>query len=843
ITIAVLALVGFVVAKSLPSWFLPPELPSRVPLVIQATDTLGPAAPVDVFYDERGMPHIFGESDRDLAYALGFVHARDRAFQMDMLRHAALGRLTELFGKDLLETDQRLRMLTFGLEEQMKRLAVRDVELLEAYCAGVNSGVEHAGRSLEMRILGVEFEPYKPEHVVALARLQSWGLAHDLSSELFRSRVQDAIGADDPRMAAIMGGVPSGGVPIVSQDAHSGLKFASLEEMRGKLGGELTEIDADSDGQAAPEEQEEHGSLVIEPVRDALAQAVKPFFDAIADGGLGASNSWVVSGAYTESGVPMLSNDPHLKHRLPSVFYLTHIEHPDFTAAGITFPGIPAVLIGHTRHFAWGMTTSNIDGQDLVRLDITEDGESYRVDGNDEPFGLIEQEFRFSKGADAESVAETWKTSRFGPVLSQGYSNRHPTFDRFALKWVGYEPELSGAMISGFWDFYRAKDIDEVHEQVAKMSIAGQNMALAFTDGTIAYRLASAIALRASDDSTHLPRDGRSPRGDWVGFLSPDYKPQLTNPEAGYIVAANQRVVDDDWQAMKFAGAFGAMYYRAKRIDERIREQLGKKPFTPEDFLDIQMDHSSIEARVVVPILGKACPAKLEGRSDTLVAEFCREVKGFDGVYSLESTGALPYTLLYKALRHEVIVPILGDELAQYTFDQHAMRAAVEAALLEEAAGRTSPLFSDDGLDAFVARAADRALDELLEMAGSTASSWTWGDHHTLAPAHPLEAAPVIGSLFSVDPKPVSGWRETIHAEHGLPAGHGSALRFVVEMTDPPRSRMVIDAGNSGHAGAEHYDDQRDAWNSAEPYPIELERDALENTSEGRLQLTPLTPR
>ncbi len=841
--IAITALAAFgVITLALyfrPAAYLPPTLPSRVPLVVEASGTEGPRAPVDVYYDEHGMPHLFAEAERDLAYGLGFVHARDRVFQLDVLRHAATGRLTEIFGKDLLASDQRLRMLTHRLDAQIAKLGARDREILEAYAAGVNDGARHAGRSLEMEILGLDFETWKPEHTLALARLQSWDLAFDSSSELFRARVLDTIGEDDPRMAALMVGIPSGGVPIVSKEAHSGARFASLEEMREKLDDALGEEDAITT-EPVEEEPVEHGRrFTVEPLRQALAAAFKPYLVELAEGGQGASNSWVVSGAHTSSGAPMLSNDPHLKHRLPSVFYLAHLEHPEFTAAGITFPGIPAVLIGHTRNFAWGMTTSFVDGQDLIRLDVTEDGSAYRVDGEVEPFETVEQTFALGKGADAEVVKETWKISRFGPVLSAGYAGRHPTYDRFALKWVGYETELSGELITAFWDFYRARDIDAVHREVAKMSIAGQNMALAFTDGTIAYRLASAIAIRASDENTHLPRDGSSSKADWVGFLSADYKPQLTNPEAGYIVSSNQRVVDDDWQAMKFAGAFGAMYHRAKRIDERIREQLGKKPFGPEDFLDIQLDHTSVEARQLAPILADACPSQLDGRSQELVSSFCDAVRNFDGVYSIESTGALPYTLLLEALRVEVMVPILGEAIAAQTFDQHGLRAAVEVALLEEAAGKGSPLFAEGGLKAFVARAADRALDRIQEMAGSTPATWRWGRHHTLAPAHPMGELPVIGSLFAVEPRPVTGYGETVRSEDGLPVNHGSALRFVVELTDPPRARMVLDAGNSGASASEHYSDHRRAWETAEPYAITMDRELLETTSEGRLQLVP----
>ncbi|MEM6730934.1 MAG: penicillin acylase family protein, partial [Myxococcota bacterium] len=838
--VVVLALAAVVLlAVSLPpSVFLPPDLGRDKPVVVQAAG-LGKA--VDVLYDRHAMPHLFGETDTDLAYALGFVHARDRLFQLDVIRHAALGRLTELFGKDLLDVDKRMRILTHNIEAQLAGLSKKDRDVVGAYAAGVNAGAEHAGRPMELRLLGVDFEPFLPLHSIAIARLQAWDLALDHSDELFRARIRDAIGADDPRMASFLTPTPSGGVPIVDKEAHSGSALASLDEVRALAN---DAADASSDPAPAPEpakEGAEHGSLMPQGVfQSALAASVRPFVESLAEGGQGASNSWVVGGAHTESGAPMLSNDPHLKHRFPSVFYLAHLEHPEFTVAGVTFPGIPAVLIGVTRHFAWGMTTSFVDAQDLVELDLTEDGSGYRVDGAVDPFEVREQTFRMGKGDGAESVAEPLRVSRYGPVLMSGFASKHPRFDRFALKWVAFESgAVNNRLISGFWSFYRAKSIEEVHQQVAKMSFAGQNMALAFTDGTIAYRLASAIPIRASDELTHLPRDGRSSKSDWLGYLSADYKPQLANPEAGYIVSSNQRVVDDDWPAMKFAGGTGAMYYRAKRIDERIQEQLGRKKFSPSDFLSIQLDATSVEARRLAPMLGERCPDALDGVDSALLETFCTEVRGFDGEYDLDTTGALPFTRLMQGLRTEVLAPVLGEEAALNLRDKGVLVAAVEAALEEEFAGRSSPLFADGGFDVFLSRALRRAIDDVVEEAGLRAQDWRWGVHHTLVPTHPLEKVPVVGSVFAREPRPVTGYGETVRAEDNVPATHGSALRFVAELTDPPRARMVIDAGNSGHPGSPHYDDQREAWEKGEPFDVVTERAKIEAQASGRLRLTP----
>lgn len=839
--VALLVVGILVLAVSLPpSAFLPPDLPTKGPLELRASSTSGPAAAVDVVYDELGVPHVFGDTEMDLAYGLGFVQARDRLYQIDVLRHAANGRLTELFGEDLLESDKSLRMLTHNIDAQLAAMTPRDTEILERFVQGINDGAAHAGRSMEMFILRTEFKPFKPADVIAIIRLQSWGLAFDLHHELFRDQARSKLSEDDPRFAALMETVPSGGVPIVREQAHSGSKIASIEALRMRLNGSATPTELEPAPEASPEEEGvEHGSL-FEPLRHALAQRVLPMLEELAEGGIGASNSWVVSGKHTKSGAPMLSNDPHLRHSFPSVFYMVHLEHPKFRAAGVSFPGLPAVLIGHTERLAWGFTTSYVDAQDLVRLDVTEDGDGYRVDGEIERFTLKEQVFRMGQDEGAETVTETWRVSRFGPVLTEGFKKRHPDYGQFALMWAAYDVTSHQKMLTAFWDLYRAESVADVDELVPHMSMTGQNLALAFKDGTIAYRLAGSVAVRASDATTHLPRDGSRSDAGWLGFLGAEFKPQLTNPEAGYIVSSNQRVVDDTWSSMRFVGGVSALYHRAKRIDERLQEFIAGDGIEVQDFLDLQLDHTSVEARKLAPILGKACPASVEGYSDEFATEFCEAIRDFDGVYSLENTSALPYTALLEELRYVILDELLDDEdLAKRHRNYQATVGAVERALIAVDAGEPAPFFEPLGLEKYMDLAAKRALSRVDETAGQRREDWRWADHHTLTPYHSLGDVPLIGSLFSREAQPLTGFGETVRAEDGIPSTHGSVLRMVAEMTDPPQVRMLIDAGNSGNSGSPHYDDQRDEWAAAEPFVLEYDRSKLEEKNAGLLRLLP----
>lgn len=869
---------GALVVLSPPlKWFAPPGPETSGVLLIKPRSTQGPEEPVDVLVDAAGIPHIFAKSTNDAVYALGTLHGRERTFQLIVLKHAAYGRLAELFGDEsLLEVDSRLRVVGFGLDAQFDALEPRDKELCAKYVAGLNTGALDAGESSEMAILQVRWESFEARDVLALARLQQWELAMDYSDELFRASLRHALGSEDPRFAAVMAPVPSGGVPIVARESHSGRHIDSVGAIVASAS-EEGEADAESgvsqDPAPSPEnspgddnesleepsgsddvEPNERGQLIepkapaeaqveryaaLQGVGNGLAADLRPWFDELSWGGSGASNSWVVSGDRTASGAPVLCNDPHLSHRAPSVFYLAHIETPEFSVVGATFPGLPAVLIGQTRHLSWGMTTSFVDAQDLFRLQLNPEGTAYLLDGVMVPFEVAEEVYRVGKGGEAKAVRELRRGSVFGPVLTEGFADRSPEGETYALRWSAFDAELNDRMISSFFDLYRADSLTDVDEAVRGIRSAGQNMVLALRDGTIAYRLATVIPVRGGSRQTHLPRDGTSEDNNWLGYLATTHAPQLENPESGYIVAANQRVVDDDWETMVFAGGIAAGPHRAQRIHERLEELLSSGKASADELLAIQQDVLSVEARKLASILGRFCPV-------ANARTFCRSVANFDGIYNTESLGALPYTLLLEALRAEVLVPILGLETAEANFDQRVLRAAVERALIAADAGAAPALFEDpttaesDGAQVFVARALSRALEVLGSMADpADPASWRWGIHHTLAPQHPLQSAPApVGAWFDIAAREQSGYGETVRAEDGLPVRLGAALRMVSVMETPPKVRMILDSGNGGYPGTPHYLDMRERWEQGMLIDVELEREALEKAGARRIQLS-----
>lgn len=811
----------------------PADLPRDQPLELAGTGGF-PRENVEILVGEYGIPHIYGTSEPDLAYGLGLMHARDRLFQLMSLRAAALGRLTELFGPDLLSTDRELRILTYRLDEQVQRLSDRHRALVDAYVAGINHGATMVGRSAEMNLLGLDFEPMTARDVLAIVRLQAWDLAAGLREELARARVQNRIATDDPRYALLTAAAPSGGRPVVEPTEHTGQTGFVQEQVR-----------------AAPRERAPAAlpRPKAHPRRTPRAEDILRGLGLL--GERGASNVWAVSGEHTDHGHAVVAHDPHLAHRGPGVFYMVHLEGSGFSLAGGTFPGIPGILIGHGDHVAWGIPVSNADSQDLVRLTPYQGRDDlYLLDGAPMTYGRIVQRYKLGSGADAEVIEEVWRDTVFGPVLPPGFDYLVDEGDTFALMWTGFDPfHTAGDLVVAFWDLARAQNVEEATEALQLFTAPPMSLGLAFTDGTIAYRLSGDLPLRISDEPPGFPRDGRTRQAGWRGPLPPAFKPQLTNPEKGYLVAANQRVVDDDGPQARFVGVEGATPFRARRIHERLEALLeGGNKVSTEDVFAIQQDVESIEARELSEALGAACPSRVEGHPDERVQGLCEALLGFDAQFTTDSLGALPFTWLWDQVKAEVLRAHFGDDddvintIGGPTFVQMALHQGA----IDEGAGEPSPLFDDpntaerEGLSGFVARAIGPVLDALVARAGGSPADWRWGKLHTLSVRSPLASAPGIGFLFDTTPREEPGCTPCVRSERGTPVTGGAALRNIGEM-DPegPVVRLVNDSGNSGHYGHRHLEDQAPLWSRGEAIRLALPRSEVEAQRQGWLKIKP----
>ncbi|OGQ26733.1 MAG: hypothetical protein A2138_23310 [Deltaproteobacteria bacterium RBG_16_71_12] len=820
----------------------PADLPKDPPLVLQSQDDW-PREKVEVRLDQLGIPHVFGQSEPDLAYGLGVMHARDRMFQMMLLIHAGEGRLTEMLGADFLPVDRDNRtILMHGIDEELAAASPRDREIVEAYCAGVNQGASMVGGSAEMAILGLEWEPITPREVLAVTRFQQWDQSVGFWEEMARWRLVKAKGATAPVVAELMRDTPSGGVPIVAADEHDGAAFTPP---------------APDTSLHVPLHEQTPAPLVAVTratgLRAQLAQELKAWFPRRAQG---ASNSWSVSGEHTAAGAPVLANDPHLRHGAPGIFYMVHLEGPDFSVVGGSFPGIPGVLIGHGRHIAWGITNAFADTVDVVALRTPEGTDGvYTVDDTSHAFGERIEQFKLGKGEDAEVVTRTIQTSIFGPVLPPdwGSDDETPpplTGEKLAVQWTAAQmPGELANLVSAFWDLAESENVEDAFQAVQEFAAPAMSVNMAFTDGTIAYRLSGVIPVR-DGQRVDFPKDGGRRSSLWAGRMDDAQKPQETNPAKGFINATNQRIVENDVASQRFVGFEGGMPWRAMQVDARLRAMLEAGKPSTDEILSIQQDATFLEASTLAPILAAHCGTRpVPGHDEARVKDFCDAVGEFDGVYAIDAIAAP-----YARLRHELFLAVLGahvdpflaGDLSGESFVQMALFDLIQA---EHDSGATA-VFDDpateprEGLDGFVTRALKPALDAVVADFGGGKADWRWGKGHTMSLRGALSSAPAIGFLFETAAREEAGQSNTPRAERGDPTNHfrvtnGAGLRLIAEMSDPPTVRMINDSGQSGHFGHRHLEDQYPLWSKGEPRVLMLSKDQVAAELDGAMDILP----
>lgn len=820
----------------------PADLPKDTPLVLQSGEDW-PRANVEVRLDALGIPHMYGESEADLAYALGVMHARDRMFQLMILIHAGEGRLAEIFGADFLPIDRDNRtILGHGVDEQLAAASARDRELVEAYCAGANRGATMVGPSAEMAILGLAWEPITPRDVLAVTRFQQWDQSVGFWEEMARWRLVKALGAGSPVVTELMQDTPSGGVPVVAGDEHDGAAFTgpAPDTSLHVPVHQTTPLPMAASTRA-------HG------LRAQLGAELKAWFPRRAQG---ASNSWSVSGEHTAAGVPVLANDPHLRHGAPGIFYMVHLEGPDFSVVGGSFVGIPGVLIGHGRHMAWGITNAYADTVDVVALRTPEGTEDvYTVDGTSYGFGERVEHFKLGKGEGAEMVTRTIQTTIFGPVLLPDWGSDDETppplsGEKLAVQWTAAQlPEEMGGLVSAFWDLAEAANVDDAFVAAQEFAAPAMNLNMAFTDGTIAYRLSGAIPVR-DEQRVDFPRDGGRASSLWAGRMQNEQKPQATNPAKGFINATNQRIVENGVASQQFVGFEGATPWRALRIDARLREMLAAGKPTTDELLAIQQDATFLEVPTLAPILAAHCGTRpVEGHSEARVRDFCDAVGEFDGNFAADAIAAP-----YARLRHDLFLTVLGAHLDAFTAADLAGESFVQGAMFtliqrEHESGDTA-LFDDpatpehDGLDVFVTRALKPALDAVVQDFGGGKADWRWGRGHTMSLRGALSSAPGIGFLFETAAREEAGQSNTPRAERGDPNNHfrvtnGAGLRLIAEMSDPPVVRMINDSGQSGHFGHRHLEDQYPLWSKGEPRVLMLTKEQVAAELDGAMDIVP----
>ncbi|MCB6177117.1 penicillin acylase family protein [Rhodobacter sp. Har01] len=775
----------------------------------------GLTAPVEVVRNNDSLPHIFGKTDTDVFFALGFVHAQDRLWQMTMLRRTAQGRLSEIFGSSTLGVDEMMRRLDL-YDLSLQSVPAQDPETLaalQAYSAGVNAWIEQVSEGTRGRgapefwLFQPEISAWAPADSIAILKLMALQLSGHAEAEVLRARLSLLLAPE--RLADILPEDPGKGVAVLPD-------YAAL----------VPGVGPDS-----------------RPVDFALG----PFSPLPVPGLEGASNAWAAVPARSAAGGALLASDPHLGFTAPAIWYLARLELKSGGVIGATIPGVPAVLLGRSEAMGWGMTSSYLDDQDLVIEKLNpEDPEEYlRPDGSWARFDS-RQSIVLVKDGDPVTLSLRW--SEHGPVLSGAQfdvGSITPPGHVAALGWTALSP--ADTSMTAALRLMQAKTVDAAIE-AGRLTVApSQNIVLAGPDG-IALQMIGQMPAR---DPAH-PSQGRMPAPGWMpavgfkGILPYEDNPSFRNPSSGLLGNTNNKTVD-----RPFPKHVSFLWGDTQRIQRWLTLMKTREVHTRESFIEAQLDTVDPTARALLPLIGadlwftgdaapEGTPERFRQRALMLLAEWNGEMNEH-----------LPEPLIAAAWIRSLMDKLVRDELGPMAdsfthpdpvFIERVFRnvngAAVWCDIIQSAAVESCTDLSRMALD--------EALLRLSEDWGPKLESWRWGDAHQAAHDHPvLGSVPMLRYFVNIR-QSTSGGDDTLLRGRTAGVGedpyrnvHGAGYRGVYDFADPDSSVFITSTGQSGHPLSRHYDDLGELWRRGEYIPMSLDPALARAAALGVMVLSP----
>ncbi|MGW2552216.1 penicillin acylase family protein [Streptomyces sp. NPDC001635] len=850
----------------------------------------GLSGPVDVKRDGYGIPQIYASSDEDLFMAQGYVQAQDRFYEMDVRRHLTSGRLSEMFGKSQVKNDEFLRTLGWdrvAKQEYDTKLSSSTKKYLDAYAKGVNAylkGKSGKDISLEYAALGLvnDYKPqqWTPVDSVSWLKAMAWDLRGNMQDEIDRSLMTSRLGPK--QIDDLYPDYPySRNKPIVQTGQYN--EITKAFEQSGSTGTQSSTGSSTANSSSSALQSQLAG---LYNVLDNVPTAV-----GVNGNGIG-SNSWVVDGDHTITRKPLLANDPHLSASLPSVWYqmglhcTTLSSKCQYDVTGYTFAGMPGVIIGHNKNIAWGMTNSGVDVTDLYLEKLS--GSGYLYDNKVRPFTTRTETIKVA-GGDSKKIVV--RETNNGPLLSDrddelvkvGKKATVETAapDRgdgygIALRWTALDP---GTSMDAVFAIDKASNWDEFRSASRSFDVPSQNLVYADTKGNIGYQLPGKIPVRGKGEG-RLPAPGWDPAYSWTGkYIPQNALPYEFNPKRGYIVTANQAVIDksrypylltEDW-------GYGT---RSQRITDLIESKIkGGGKMSTDDMRQIQLDNFSDIARLLVPKLLKI------DVSDKNVREAQKLLEGWDYTQDADSAAAAYFNAVWRNILKLAFGNKLPKELrvegqCLWVEPADSTGPADEDQKVRECGERDADQAQPDGGDRWFQvvnniindqtndwwhlpktrtqkatttrddlfkRALTDARWELTAKLGKDIDTWSWGRLHRLFLKNQTlgtSGPGVLQYMLNRGPWKLDGGEATVNASGWNAAGGYSvvwvpSMRMVVNLADLDKSKWINLTGASGHAYSAHYTDQTDKWAQGELLSWSFSKTAVDKSTTDTLVLEP----
>jgi penicillin amidase len=772
---------------------------------------------VSVERDRWGIPHIRAASAEDMVEAQGYVMAQDRLWQMDLLRRVGRGQLSEIFGPALLSIDKKFRTLGFGRAAEREAAAATGEPrvVVEAYARGVNRFIEqHQSQlPLEFSLLHYKPQPWTPADTFVIGGYMYATLADTWERELDRATVTERVGLDrakdlfseEAAMDHFIVGDPND-KQDGSQHAHSNDdEDDDDDEMESD---DVIKAQNREPGAAGEDEIPPSINSMLWPVaRDFLSATNREIRQSLG------SNNWVVSGAHTATGKPLLANDTHLELSIPSIWYQVHLTAPGWNVAGFTFPGAPLVVIGHNEHIAWGFTNNGADVQDLYIEAFNPDApDKYRVNGAWKKAQILDEVIHV-KGQPDEHFAIV--LTRHGPVV------RRDGTTGYALRWTATEP---GALSNSYNWLGAAKNWDEFRKAIKQSWGPAQNAVYADVAGNIGYIMSAKVPIRKKGHG-EVPVPGDTDEYEWTGYIPFDKLPQALNPDSGLIVTANARVVGPDYKP--YLTDRWEEPYRTARIFDLLQ---GRHDLRPEDMLKVQNDTYSYPHMFLAEQLSAA--AKGVPPKDPRAQHLIQQLKDWNGLAGPDSVEVSFLQAVRRSLLQMILEPYLGNDTDLYNWRSMTF---LQRVLTERPAKWLPAMYKN--YDELLSAAADRAVSKLAEQTKSQRTKdWPWKRFNGLQMLHPMGRTGILKLVFSISDKPQSG---TIYSVRAAGKSHGPSERFVANTANWDDSILLITSGESGQVGSSHYTDQFSYWYEGKPIVLAFSDAAEKTTRKHTLSLKP----
>jgi penicillin amidase len=754
----------------------------------------GLSADVEVLYDAYGVPHIYAQHERDAYYALGYVHAQDRLFQMEMIRRVASGRLAEVLGPDQVKVDKLFR--TLGLHEFARDHAKRHLgadtarwqQAAHAYIKGINHFIETGFTPIEFSIIGIPKQPFTDEDIYLAGGFMSFGFAEGLRIDPVLQNLYNTHGAAYFQDLAVQS--PANAVRIRNHHTSTSAQANLISAI--------------------------HETLNTIPIPQWLG-----------------SNGWVVSANKSTSGFPLLANDTHIGFGQPAVWYEAHIEYPGFRFYGHHIAGIPFGLLGNNDKAGWGLTMFENDDTDFY-IETPNPDNALEVKFMDQWEKLTTRTEIIHVKGESDVTLEV-KQSRHGPVINGVLEGVSENDAPIALAWTLLK--LDNPFVEAVYKLNHATDIKDAHEAVALMTAPGLNVMYGDVHGNIAWWACARLPIRPDSVNSKLFLDGASGEDEYLGYYPFDKNPMALNPPWGYVYSSNNQ--PDTVDGVVYPG-----YYYPRARASRIVQYLEQDTkWSQADMRKMNLDVVSTEAAGIAQEFASV----LASTGDASLTEVIGVLKAWNGDHQ---PGDIAPTIYYTMLAHvvrETMLDELGNDALESISKTSLMPSSYPMLIRNDASPWWDNVTTQETTETratIIRNAAAHTLKILSERWGSDIKTWTWGQVHTLTHPHPLGAVKPLDKFFNVGPYVVPGGNEVLNnlmfdldTAAYFPVVAGPALRKITDFSNIEGGETVSPTGQSGNIMSDHYDDQAEMFATGKSRPMLMKREEIEKASTSRLLL------